>query len=566
MRRYLPQHYSARGSTKDEVALNTVKHWIEVCEISHDPCKKRPKTARQFLPTRLLDVSGDKIHLCRGTDLRLDQRYMTLSHCWGTSVPVTLQLANLVQFEHHIDLTQLPKTFQDAVQVTRALGISYLWIDSLCIIQDSIDDWYEQSRLMDHIYENGWCSIAATHAHNSSEGLFSNRNLLPYSSAGPLRVATHWMSADELSPVFLIEENPFFRHVGGSPLLKRAWVVQERVLSLRNIHYAQGQVFWECNTTTACECFATSLPDFSEATPTLKPRLEFSADPHPRSHSVDAWPRIVADYSNGRLTHPDKDTAVAIAGMARRIFQPQDYWIGLSKKDIHRHLCWRRDRSGNTVALSRCGAPTWSWMYLQAQITIPQYAYRCTLLYQNLEVKLLPKTDDVFGAMNAGATLTIEAPLCVTIVTDSTARTLSPYRNEFERRGSHMRGNGRHLHRRVPYQYSPSSLIVIDLDLEEPCDFEEVLCVLLHMSPLIEGRTRICGLIIARIDYGSRIFRRRGIVEVTISEESDGTTTTEQLDRFLYTLPEFMNDAAFAGRALRRHRELDVPLYRITLV
>jgi len=70
--------------------------------------------------------------------------------------------------------SELPETFRDAVQVTRELGIRYLWIDSLCIIQDKHDcrDWYHEANLMDKVYLHSYCNISAADANDSTGGLF----------------------------------------------------------------------------------------------------------------------------------------------------------------------------------------------------------------------------------------------------------------------------------------------------------------------------------------------------------------------------------------------------------
>jgi hypothetical protein len=100
---------------------------------------------------------------------------MVLSHCWGGKVPLQLKLSNVTQFQIAIT-AEFPKTFSDMIDVARALGKPYIWIDSLCIVQDSTEDWEREAQLMGLIYENARCSVEATMARNSSEGLFSIRD------------------------------------------------------------------------------------------------------------------------------------------------------------------------------------------------------------------------------------------------------------------------------------------------------------------------------------------------------------------------------------------------------
>jgi hypothetical protein len=103
--------------------------------------------------------------------------YASLSHCWGKIKIITLTEGNLREFlEAEIALSRLSQTFCDAISVAKSLNVRYLWIDSLCIIQDSVADWNVESRTMLQVYQNAYCNIAATHAKNGSGGLFSNRN------------------------------------------------------------------------------------------------------------------------------------------------------------------------------------------------------------------------------------------------------------------------------------------------------------------------------------------------------------------------------------------------------
>ena len=116
---------------------------------------------------------------------------MTLSHCWGTSKSRDYNLSsnNWKQYTDAISVSALPKTFLDAIAFTRVLGIRYLWIDSLCIIQDSQEDWVTESALMPSVYGNSFCNIAASGAFNSAEGCFLSRRRMDQSRA--VRILTH---------------------------------------------------------------------------------------------------------------------------------------------------------------------------------------------------------------------------------------------------------------------------------------------------------------------------------------------------------------------------------------
>lgn len=133
--------------------------------------------ARSKLPTRVLEIDGDK----HDFQLRLVEagglhgRYIALSHCWGTDRHIVTNRANLQSHKLMVGFGQLPKTFQDAVIFARALGIHYLWIDSLCIVQDDVQDWKNEAGKMASVYRDAYCTIAATGSQGDQEGMFVDR-------------------------------------------------------------------------------------------------------------------------------------------------------------------------------------------------------------------------------------------------------------------------------------------------------------------------------------------------------------------------------------------------------
>ncbi|EUC31439.1 hypothetical protein COCCADRAFT_6686 [Bipolaris zeicola 26-R-13] len=100
------------------------------------------------------------------------ERYVCLSHCWGPEGP-TLQLTSTTESDlrQGVDLDTVPRTFSEAAKVCLKMGIRFLWIDALCIIQGNEADWMEAATTMANMYENAFFTIAATGADNSDEGL-----------------------------------------------------------------------------------------------------------------------------------------------------------------------------------------------------------------------------------------------------------------------------------------------------------------------------------------------------------------------------------------------------------
>jgi hypothetical protein len=153
-----------------------IEEWIKHCSNSHDECRHYRSPAS--LPTRLIYIPSHSSfcpRLVETVDLTsMETRYTTLSYRWGdgSNNPLRTLRSNLESFKDEIPLKSLPKTFLDAMSISRGLGIQYIWIDSLCIVQDSRDDWsYEAARMCD-VYEGSYLSIAATDAPNADGGCF----------------------------------------------------------------------------------------------------------------------------------------------------------------------------------------------------------------------------------------------------------------------------------------------------------------------------------------------------------------------------------------------------------
>ncbi|KAF9766040.1 hypothetical protein IL306_001587, partial [Fusarium sp. DS 682] len=193
--------YTISNTTASPESSNLALSWINNCFNSHETCRQyATENARpDGFPARLVDVASlgpEHIRLHFPTSLEDARPYLTLSHRWGGSasiVKLTAQTDDALSTEFPI--SSLPKTFREAIAVTRRFGVPYLWIDSLCIRQDDPDDWATQGSIMGYIYLNGLCNIAASAGEDSHQGLFRSRdaNLLrpvvaeiPWRSRGPI--------------------------------------------------------------------------------------------------------------------------------------------------------------------------------------------------------------------------------------------------------------------------------------------------------------------------------------------------------------------------------------------
>ncbi|KAH7304597.1 heterokaryon incompatibility protein-domain-containing protein [Stachybotrys elegans] len=250
------------------------------------------------------------------------------------------------------DMNQLPQTFQDAITITRELQKRYLWIDSLCIVQDDAADWEQESQLMETVFKNAYCTIAASSAQDSTEGFLEK--LPPYrehtSSHGPVYVCA---AVDD-----------FTSDVENSALNKRAWVLQERALSRRTIHFTASQIYWECGDGVRCETL-THMRN-SKALFLGDPKFPKALASRPDTVKIELFQSLFTRYSQLGLTYPT-DRPIAISALQKQLadtFKTEGKH-GVFESLLHRSLLWQR--SGPT-RLERIfdktdrRVPSWSWM------------------------------------------------------------------------------------------------------------------------------------------------------------------------------------------------------------
>jgi hypothetical protein len=262
------------------------------------------------------------------------------------------------------DLTPL---FQDAIIITRQLGLRYLWIDSLCIIQDSLRDWETEAAKMASIYQNSYVTISATNSGDGSAQCLLDRQKavkIPYESTTKKASALRARLYSDHHPDG--NGNPA-KPVG--PLTLRAWALQEHVLSTRVLHYTATELMFECRTGCRCEC----MPErkMRATTPALIPRAVTSKKPEA---VWDAWHRIVEQYSTRALTIAG-DKLPAISGIASKIRKAthSEYIAGLWKSNLASDLLWQRavpsPSEKDFHALETWRAPSFSWSSLNAPVT-----------------------------------------------------------------------------------------------------------------------------------------------------------------------------------------------------
>lgn len=241
--KHLPAQLSI--STTSNATFELAKQWIKRCLSKHTACNQI-ESSPSLLPTRILDVGSldetDVVRIYACDELDISPGYLTLSHCWGGKDTLKLTFDSFSAFAKGISMDDLSKTYRDTVVFTRRLGHKYLWVDPLCIIQDSKEDWMQESAAMGGIYRNSTCTIAALGAKDSHDGCFVHRDPLTY------RACRLHANADKSLVAYNFGFDAQSIHIGkrDTPLLSRAWVLQERLLSPRTLYFSSEAICWEC--------------------------------------------------------------------------------------------------------------------------------------------------------------------------------------------------------------------------------------------------------------------------------------------------------------------------------
>ncbi|KAK5633732.1 hypothetical protein RRF57_009446 [Xylaria bambusicola] len=347
-----------------ELHFDLLRSWLRDCDVNH--CDHSTiSTAEHELPTRLLNVGDaqepDRLHLC-STEGRLG-KYVALSHCWGERQVLSTTRGTIESHYKAIDFNTLPKTFRDAVVVTWKLGIQYLWIDSLCIIQDDKDDWVREARSMEKVFGLAYCTIAATSAKDSTEGI-----LVPRS---PVKHFVRLVDQSQGTPfnVYACEFGGNFRHdLEDGVLNSRGWVLQERALSPRTIHFTATQIYWECGSVIRSETLIQMVrpKDLLSSS-----RFPMTVSGPPLEGAASVFENVFATYSKLSLTKPE-DRPHAIAGLERKLmdFYNTESVHGIVCCCLGKSLLWQRSSNEMMKKISDVTKPnpSWSWMSYEGGI------------------------------------------------------------------------------------------------------------------------------------------------------------------------------------------------------
>ncbi|KAK3331655.1 heterokaryon incompatibility protein-domain-containing protein [Cercophora scortea] len=422
-----------------------------------------------FLPSRLLEICDNGIIKLVNTSTATDdsdgkqqqpnphQKYVALSHRWGISQHFTTTKATIPTREQGFHQDELPATYKDAVTTARNLGFSHLWIDSLCIVQDDEADWKSESQRMGNIFKHASFTIAAHCARGDDEG-FLARALVKRGTVDHLHI-----HGGEQKTFSLYRRGNLAMDVTASALCRRGWVLQERFMASRTIHFTDGQVFAETTDTVLCEdgpldfsanpTTTTTKPSYDilrgkrgrsggvtatwsedsttfyspSAAPALRAMFGLGSNSNTQqpTHTTDSWSEspphleditvpmewldLVEMYTNCDLTK-ESDKLIAIAGMAREIQrQTSSIWAaGLwgSSNIFPPSLLWMQGstklRRPSITNPQR--APSWSWAAWDGPIQHPFAAREMTPCCRFLDVSQSQDTTTPIPSTDTPAT------------------------------------------------------------------------------------------------------------------------------------------------------------------
>jgi hypothetical protein len=390
---YIPGRIPELNSDSD-TAYCRLEAWLKECTINHQDCKA--PLLNPELPTRVIDVFAYDREVTLFESKGQRGRYIALSHCWGSSSRLMATKESLEDLSKGIAISFLPKTFRDAINITKRLGVKYLWIDCLCIVQDDPSDWEREASKMSQVYSYAYLTISASGSTDSYSGCFPKRAKDSYVSV-PTRSLGYDVPRDLSGPksfvmeyerkarpgqwgrLHLFEEwlpgssffapqrtnvgsfGKYFDPIADEPLSVRGWTLQERLLSPRIVHYATDQMYFECETQLLSEdCFKIPNMFFSMGILLSTQSIAFEKHGLPKSAGISydigqhvpnplggwrwrgGWLSIVENYSRRRLT-VNQDKLSAVAGVARAVAEitGDTYLAGLWAQHFFEDLHWR---------------------------------------------------------------------------------------------------------------------------------------------------------------------------------------------------------------------------------
>ncbi|KAB5582387.1 hypothetical protein GE09DRAFT_1246042 [Coniochaeta sp. 2T2.1] len=381
-------------------SLELVRYWFERCATAHDcGIMDLPPS----LPSMLLQVGDDHIRLVETTE-STKVRYAALSYCWGTRPQsIILRTSTIQQLTNGIPLELLDATIRDTAKAVQAVGLEYLWIDSLCIRNATVTIIASQAAAV----QDGFLSKREPAGQGKSRSIFEVKYAARDSTASNRTVTLLPSGLDKLEPWF-----------------ERAWTMQETLLSGRRLQFGTRQTTWNCqhgkvryrdsdgwlatqyNSYTNCG----SKELFDKTTAIIR-RPNASAS-YSRSDLLWNWDQLISAFSNRKLSYHG-DRLPAVSAIAREFGKVlgDEYVCGLWKSRLHVELVWKGYGTKEVSADHVKTSPSWTWASYQGGVFLNHDNLPEDDDFAILGSEIIPQTPgDMFGAIHS-ASLTVRGLL-----------------------------------------------------------------------------------------------------------------------------------------------------------
>lgn len=436
----IASHISSDNSSTE--CLAQAKRWIQDCSTAHTTCAAAQPVK---LPKRVIAVGSPTVKPRLYEPSPYEKgHYAALSYCWGKCPALKTTHRTYASHLAGFELEEMPKTLRDAVHVARELGIPYVWIDSLCIIQDSNSDWEHESGQMCSVFTLALVTFAALDSPGSNNGLFISHpercfktfSIVDYGCDGK------WKSSGEVDASESVIGNVYVRHAWYNPdpfhgprhvdrspdtteniLFTRAWTFQEIKLSPRLLWFTAWEIGWRCDSLRTCECSSNTTVTKGRR---LKDSVDFSVLKGPLTHSVTSieraksyylrkWMHLLNVYTAKDLSF-ETDRLPAISGLAGQLHPliGSTYLGGLWGKDIAYQLLWYQSAKAGKISdkslearktsprqetLPEDYAPSWSWASVFGQVQYGDFIDRhdMKLSWDILGAKFTPNAENIYG-------------------------------------------------------------------------------------------------------------------------------------------------------------------------
>ncbi|KAL6807117.1 heterokaryon incompatibility domain-containing protein [Trichoderma sp. SZMC 28013] len=352
------------------------RRWLQECR-THEAClmNKIPE-----LPTRVVDIglpdakSLPRVFVSYGA--KAD--YIALSHCWGGRIESVLTSKTYHDYQQALPISEISANFKDTFRIARELGIQYVWIDSLCIIQDSTEDWEIESSRMGAVYRNATLTVSALVSAKSTVGILKadENRFLGAPKSAKLRIYEDSSKDDEVEVDWKpLEEENLRDLMSKGVLSSRGWTLQEYILSPRNLLYGKRQIYWRCpsmmkSADATPEGFPFPDRNFQKASQVIYSDI-LAAAPEIESDIkavLEDYYELAETYSARQLTY-GSDKHAAFSGIAQMVHPSigGQYLAGLWTVDFKHGLLWYAEMA-SCRHVETHGAPSWSWMVTDARV------------------------------------------------------------------------------------------------------------------------------------------------------------------------------------------------------